>query len=296
MRVSPVRKVRKPGYPTKSQAVGQPNLLLAHQPPAWRACRELAGAVALFLAAETFAAQPSKSTQAKPALVAPVFHRGEGRAGDGCMIVNPPVYLPEENALQIIREELAKSGLVFSETDVTMPGVKIAPPWTDEERKEAEKEQHQAFPQSMLEAKPFIADLEDTKNSVVVEYISAGDEGNYGKPTLISVYTVETTNVAEHVRNQVAAHAQGITFGVFYDPIAVHRSASPEVVAKLDAIEEEADKDIYSATDLQERARRVEKYNARREQALAPYYVESARLLRQQVKDFADWLKAQGVI
>ena len=43
------------------------------------------------------------------AIVAPIFQHGEGRGATGCIVMSPPVFLSEEEALLVVREELGKS-------------------------------------------------------------------------------------------------------------------------------------------------------------------------------------------
>ena len=44
-------------------------------------------------------------------IVAPLFERGDGRGAAGCVVVAPPVFMSEEEALTIVGEELAKYGV-----------------------------------------------------------------------------------------------------------------------------------------------------------------------------------------
>jgi hypothetical protein len=44
-------------------------------------------------------------------VVAPIFEHGEGRGATGCVVVTFPVFLSEEEAMQVIREELAEHGI-----------------------------------------------------------------------------------------------------------------------------------------------------------------------------------------
>jgi hypothetical protein len=60
------------------------------------------------------------------AKVAPIFEYGAGRAGDGCVVVNPPVFLSEQDAMQVIREELKKSGVVLGDEKVILPEISFS--------------------------------------------------------------------------------------------------------------------------------------------------------------------------
>ena len=57
-------------------------------------------------------------------VVAPIFAHGDGRAYMGCVAVSSPVFLSEEEALQIIKEELAKEGIELG-AGMTLAGVSV---------------------------------------------------------------------------------------------------------------------------------------------------------------------------
>ena len=139
----PVRRARPPGYPTKQEALEDPTLLDRHLPPAFRRGREIAGAATLFLAMNFAACDgsdslrpegppgapavgPASSPAVGPAsaVVAPLFEHGEGRGVTGCVAVSPPVFLSEEEALQVITEELGRHGLSFPERNLEIDSVR----------------------------------------------------------------------------------------------------------------------------------------------------------------------------
>jgi hypothetical protein len=116
MKSKPVRKYAQPKYPTRLEIAARPDLLQRHQPPTWRKWPELTGAAGLFLLADTArlsAAHNSLECSKNPAqtnavaIVAPIFRHGEGFGATGCIVMSPPVLLSEEEALQVIREEMA---------------------------------------------------------------------------------------------------------------------------------------------------------------------------------------------
>lgn len=81
----------------------------------------MAGAVTILLTANNCLAQHPYPAQAgAKAVVAPIFEHGEGRGATGCVVVNPPVFLSEQDAMQVIREELPKSGVSLSEGSVLL--------------------------------------------------------------------------------------------------------------------------------------------------------------------------------
>jgi hypothetical protein len=142
----PVRRAGKPGYPTKLEALEDPDLLRRHTPPSLRRGREIAGAATLLFAANLAACGGPVGEGGAPAepveppmgaIVAPLFSHGDGRGATGCVVSAPPVFLSEEEALQIITEELSRHGLSFANRNITVDSVK--PPTRTREWKFVEK-------------------------------------------------------------------------------------------------------------------------------------------------------------
>ena len=101
-----------------------PRPISQYVPPAYPTRREfLASGAALLLATQSGCGRAAGS---RPA-VAPIFVHGEGRGASGCIVMNPPVFLSEEEALQILGEELARAGIKLgagrrlNEVTVEMP-------------------------------------------------------------------------------------------------------------------------------------------------------------------------------
>ena len=95
MEPRPVIESRNPNYPTRRDV--------------------LAGAAAFALAALGGQWRVIAATEEGKIVVAPIFEHGTGRGADGCVVVSPPVFLSEEEAVQVIREELAKQGIKLKE-------------------------------------------------------------------------------------------------------------------------------------------------------------------------------------
>lgn len=336
MKPKQVKRYRVPAYPTKIEILSNPELLEKNVPAAWTRGAEMACAVTVFLAANGIlsgcdkaepvtadqpATVPSEQEEAglptldqpatipsgrrksgpltpdQSALVAPIFEHGDGRGVTGCIVVVPSVFLSEEEALQIIKDEISKYNLEFSEKDVLLENVSFrqrAIDWRkedfyDESRSSEEETTEEAFgfpvdiptiEQSEKDAKPMKVDLADAKRKVLVKYVSESDYFNLGGlDESASVQSYYFREVAELVAKQVSEKEKGIYFGVFYDPMAY---VDPPIAVRKDLSE-----DPYEAL-----YRNKDAWRKFQKESL----IESKRLLRMQVKDFADWLKAQGVI
>jgi hypothetical protein len=271
----PMSRVRRPAYPTKLQALADPNLLAKHVPHAWLSRAEIAGSLGAFLAANAAGCsdKPPAPGSGKPdprlekaAIVAPIFEHGEGRGVDGCVVLSPPVFLSEEEAVKIITEELSAMGFGAPDRDVTLNGVTIparrwrpAYDWISGASGELVRELPHV-------TKPLIAHLEDASRHVAVAYVSQWRYCELGG--VLRGRTAEDYDfkeVAQFVAGKVEKQGRGVYFGAFYDPTTMPKCDWENQSFNYKTAHQEAQ-------------------------------TESKRLLRQQVKDFIDWLKAQGVI
>ena len=279
MKSKPVGNYASPKYPTRLEIAACPGLLQRHQPPAWLQWPELTGAVGLFLLADATrlaaADNPPADGQAPAqavavAIVAPLFEHGDGRGSTGCIVMSPPVFLSEEEALKVIREEMAAKGVQLAANPTPLAGVTVQSRWK---------------PGVDMEQEPFKADAADPNKQVVVEFLGQQDAGRWdcerdrekGKRTLSTAGSYDLPKTAAYLAARVKKQAtKKLYFGTFYDPLA----------GTLDYHKLEAEKPEPGQKTF------AESYA----EAVEAAKVESRRLLRLQVQDFLKWLKAQGVI
>ena len=265
LKARPVHQYPWPDYPTRLQALDDPDLLRQHLPSGWRQT-ELAGLVSLFLAAnctvrsgDRAAACPTTRTTTAcsaegtskravciasnaPAIVAPLFDHGEGRGAIGCVVVNPPVFLSEDEALQVIGEEMRHARLEMEDEESTLQDVRMG--WW---------------------SRLSVVRVKCTPQIGVVfagryNYSAFGGEV-FGGGT---AQGYDIKGAASLVARKVREHGHGIYLGTFYDPLASIKERSP----------------------VPNNGRRAE------QQAVT----ESREQLRQQVRDFVQWLQGQGAI
>jgi hypothetical protein len=272
MKAQPLRKARTPKYPTRLEILARPVLLERHQPTAWRAVPEMTGAVAFFLAANLAgqAAEKKAAGQVSAvAVVAPIFEHGEGRGATGCVMVAPPNFLSEEEAWQVIGEELSKKGLDLSEKEFEIQGVKIAP--STRGLAGVSGAAGNSGPDT-----PLKADRADPKRRVAVEFVSQKDYHRLGGGySMSTVQSYDFKGVAKSVGEQVRKDATDkVHFGVLYDP------ASRVDPVSLNTGQNKTPEDWVKAWQAAGSRGRA----------------ESQRLLRLQVQDFIKWLEAQGAI
>jgi hypothetical protein len=272
MQPTPLKRYRIPGYPTRLEVLAQPELLERHLPPGWRATAEMASLAAMLLAASgcttTRTLKPSAA-----AIVAPVFRHGEGRGVMGCEVIAPPMFLSEEEAMQVIAEELSQVGIDVAKRNVAITGV-IITPRTESYTQKGGKWERQI---REGEAKALEVDILDEEHKVAVEYVSPNDYSVLGGvQSEKSVQDFDLKEVARGLAKEVRRQAKGVRFGILYDP-----HAKPPKAFSPAPVHREQDPERWKQwwEDLGASAR-----------------TESKRLLRLQVKDFIDWLKGQGVI
>ena len=270
MDVKPVKRYRVPAYPTRLEVLADPDVLEQNVPHNWHRNVLTATTLGVFLAANscTCADDSRKPSNPKAAVVAPIFEHGGGRGATGCVVVAPPVFLSEEEALQVITEELANSGIHVTGTNVVLKGVRI--PQSEEHYGQVGEEWKEEVREVPGKGEPLAADITDDNHRVAVEYVSNADYFRLGG--LMSRSTAQSydfRDVAAGVAKAVEKEGPGVYFGTFYDPMS-----------KIERSQFKDEKDWRKIWD----------------EAQKQGGIESKRLLRLQVKDFIDWLKGQGVI
>lgn len=281
MELRPVRQYPQPKLPTR-QVIDEHPELLRLIPRRWQTnpvvLSALAGVCTLMLGNRVLAANQSASVSK----VAPVFEHGEGYGSFGCRAINPPVFLAEDEARQIIVEEAKRSGLSFVDTGKTLSEVPvpITGRWafkSDIDEKGNYDEQKRSYPQ------PLKLDGIDEQRFIAFEFVSQQDYVQWESPDK-SKYRISTAghyailDAAESLREGlVRANLQGI-YGVFYDPC----------IGRKDAQEQFNYSPPYGKEGVD--------WNAEYEKQSSMAREIATDELRKQVQDFIKWLKSQGVI
>jgi len=264
MESRPVGECKSPSYPTRREV--------------------LAGAASFALASFGGGSCVWGETKKGAAVVAPVFEHGTGRGATGCVVISPPVFLSEEEAMQIIREELAKHD-VHLEKGKVLQGVRLFPRivrsdekhnrYIAEQNYENDPEWREFIKKNPKKEDPFRPrplelDGIDSQRNIAIEFVSQREYFNMGGTQSIgSVTEYDFADVAKYVTSKVEKESKDqIYFGVFYDPVV----EPPEI--------------DYS-TDAEYKAAWKKREETGKE--------ESKKLLRQQVQDFAGWLKEKKV-
>ena len=179
--------------------------------------RILSGAVCLLLAAETASAE-----------VAPLFVHGEGRGAFGCIAVNPPVFLSEAEARQVIVEEAGKAGLKFEPDALTIPGATLPVTnlyWCGGEPGPLETRKGK-----------LVLDGFDRKHNVAFEFVSDEDVADWKNrhprcASSVSVYDVR--GAATTLRDGLPSGKDAPQIGIFYEPASPKGHGAKELRAQV---------------------------------------------------------------
>ena len=200
MQLEPVRDDRTPRYPTSDYLETHPELLEV-VPERWRrnpyVRRILGGVLCLLLAHE--AACSGDKHQSR---IAPLFVHGEGRGSFGCEAVNPPVFLSEAEARQVIQEEARRAGLEFAPGALTL-------------------------------GRSQVMDGFDRKHNVAYGFVSGTDTESWIPRSYSSVQTVATKDAAARLRAGLGDTAASPWIGIFYEPATPEKPGAEELRAQV---------------------------------------------------------------
>jgi hypothetical protein len=277
MNARPVKRYRQPAYPTRLEVLSEPELLERHLPCGWRAIPEMAGTVALFLAVNSTVQAADKKLEAplgSLAVVAPIFEHGDGRGATGCVVVAPPVFLSEEEAWQVIDQELSRQKLKLPGIGFEVRGVKI--PHRTESYSVKDGKWTSKIEDLPGTKQAYKADRANPEKRIAVEFVSEHDYDRLGGPNSSStVQSYDFKQVGNSLAEAVRKEAKDkVYFGALYDP-----------AVRVEPPRREPG-NIKTAED----------WGKYWEESLKKSKAESQRLLRLQVQDFLKWLQAQGAI
>ncbi|MBP7402857.1 MAG: hypothetical protein KBA30_09595 [Clostridia bacterium] len=259
--IRPVASYAAPRYPTREGVADDPSVLSA-LPVRWGAKPAVCMALLFTLSSGLAGCRggswrnPFGGGGELAGQVVPVFVHGDGMSVYGCVSVAPPMFLSEEEAQNVIREEAERWGVRFTETR-EIQGDRF--PATD-------SSSSLSIPLRVW-AGTLSLDGYDPTLGIGFEFVSSEDVAAWISPdggpySSVSSYNMKGT--AERLAEAVPGTA------VFYDPSEDYNAIRFDSAGKT---YEDALRD-YSA--------------AQKELMLEN--------LRAQVRDFLDWLSAQGVI
>ena len=266
LKITPVKRKITPKYPDRYSVELKP-LLLKNKPLRWQATpvagTVLSAVVMLGLAGcitETHTAGMPAPPPDPAYLRTPLFEHGDGIGVYGCDAVAAPIFLTEDDAFAIIRDEFEKLDITVEKGGGTVKNIQI--PKTDLSSSDGDKKPKTETVKGSLEF-----DFAVDDNYIVMEYVSSDDVCAWspgGQSYLLDVFRIK--EAAQTLNDSLNDAELGNVHGVFYDPCEKE---------KID-FSESGEKDF--------------------EQLEAEAREKACETLREQVKDFIAWLGAQGII
>ena len=160
-RVRPLRQYSRPGIPIRSDVDRDPKLLQS-LPRRWQGNQAVMSALVASCLLMSSRGLADCEKQATPvSRVAPVFQHGYGHTVPGTM--SGPIFLPEDEARQLIEEEAKRAGLAFVKCSTTVPNVGLTmKAW-------GKRDQYVTWKTAVK------LDGIDTARRIAYEYVSADD-------------------------------------------------------------------------------------------------------------------------
>lgn len=307
IRSRPFKRRRVPGYPARLDVEARPDLLDPNgHPTVLRAGLASALAVAmtsgtaLGCSSSAMAETGSKAGRDSPAVIAPVFEHGGGRGATGCVVHSPPYFMSEEEALQVIREELKRAGLGTPKENVKLESVEVPSVVLETVYAEEHPEQHIVEKRKRYKREPysrqFEVDLLVRRPKIGVEFVSRKDHRLWSERSGSTVTRYNLKLLAEWIGSRVRRSGEKMHFGAFYDPMC-HAEETDEERSRIDEIHEQASVERKKGGARQHEAKALyEKAHVIHQQSVGRAKKVRGSLLRAQVRDFVKWLEAQGAI
>jgi len=311
MTIKPLKSYKAPAYPTFEESKMDAQLL-KRLPRRWGKNSpiasllgtgiiiQIAGAgrgddgavkvnVQIVAPAEPLPKAVADAVRALPATrVAPILEdalANDGRGGFGCVAISAPVFLSENEAIDLIEAELKKTGLQWKDM-VSVDGLKIpaASAKRDLMGGREDREDTRKLQVKTLVEGTYTFDLGTEDRSVVVKFLQMKDFDLWNDNRNMSTWqSFDFASLASEISDTFKQRANGkpVIIGIFFEPSTYpekkEREKRPEQgKVDLDKIREQVRTDY-------EKIRQETKERAKEK-------------LRQQVQHFVDYLKQEGVV
>ena len=307
MKIQRVQRRSEPAYPSQGETEWNP-ALLAHVPARWEKSPSLAAMLGLLAISSSSCSEatmekaPAEQVDGTPdasmekrdvvrrvqkatAVVAPILDEAlayDGRGTFGCEASEPAQFLAEDEALDLIREELEAAGLhlkIEAQLDSVM-----APTGKFEKKKESEDwdELLRGAPAKLAPQK-FTFDFGDTQRAVYVEYLSLKDSRQWEAGESGSAFSCNFAGLAEDVAKTFGKTKvdRRTIFGVFFDPLAPEGLEEPE---------------LSGLSPEQDRLMKSERWKADQTEWEKTNSIQGRGKLRAQVRHFVEFLQKEGVV
>ena len=245
MEIKSINNSKQPNYPTIELFVEHPELLARNIPESWLKNKFVATSLAAFLLSGCGTNTTKKSEEVEivdileinhpdedtinPAVttqeltntpqkkkvennivinVAPVFAHGEGRGSMGCIVMSPPVFLSEDEAMKIILDKLRAEGYNFSRDNCPTFSFEVLP---------IANECDEAKGKAKIKLK---MDAYNPNSGWAIQFITTDDHDQFKNDNCWSSVSSYNTKQAAEIINEQLKKQKKTNAVVFYDPIA----------------------------------------------------------------------------
>ncbi|MEW6366501.1 MAG: hypothetical protein AB1714_17885 [Acidobacteriota bacterium] len=236
MKLKSVKKYRNANYPDRSTLRSNPQLINGAVPQRWLKKGLTTGTLLMLVGScdqgwhaatqgggpqtkrdpSSLDHQARHEGRAHEFKMPPLFIHGDGHGATGCVVVTPPVFLSEDEAIDLIINELRNSGFSPSDKPLLLDGV-----LTEERREKYDRDRLQAGRAAEYEKGQkhlFYLDGYDSNRGIGFKFVSSENYEKLGGPSSDStVMSYDMVAVAQEIRERLAG--EPVSAVVFYDPI-----------------------------------------------------------------------------
>lgn len=281
METKPLLNYKTPNYPRIEVVFSEPEMLLKNMPQTWQSNKFIVTAMISFslsacktqinnienkvkvehIVQDTLSKEEAKFVKQDSIKIAPIFVHGEGVGASGCVMIAPPVYLSEAEAMKIILTELKREGLQFSDTyeGNSIPIERKKFYYNDDENITNWEDRYK----DSIEIKNLYPDAYSKDLNMIIEFVSLNDFETFGDEDMewssVSEYYIKLA--AEKIQKKLKEN-EACNSVVFYDPVGWAGRENRGSWEKMEKIGRE----------------------------------KAVEMLKLQVTDFIEWLKKENLI
>ena len=213
--------------------------------------------------------------------VAPVFVHGDGSGVIGCVVMSAPVFISENDAMEIISKEFNKVNLLIDTNNlpiISFQADAIAD-YCYQMEFASKKINAGANTNKSNQAKLNIEMSGiNKKNNLLIKFVTKADYFKFHSDSCKSGWSIKSLNTkkaAQLIQNELAKKSS-INAVVFYDPIAYMNFDDDDDIEKRDSLGNIINTDYDNIRDDAKKG--------------------AKELLTAQVRDFIQWMKNEGMI
>lgn len=232
--------------------------------------------------------------------LAPIFMNGEGRGSTGCIACNPPIFVSESDARDIIFERFSKMDISFEETNKTFEGLNNNDFYNSLINKRyIQRTVEDNYYQKELKSKqsiPITIDFYSRKHNLGIIYINYDDFTKYsfnGEGLSSFVQRFDLLKLADCISNEIQEYNK-FHCAIFYDPLVFNIDTKNNASLNIDWDKYSKLLDNYKSLSLKEKDEldQIEKKNL---EIMYNYqYRVNLEVLKTQVNDFINWYKKEN--